>query len=321
MNGEQLQIEGPGGEENKIPAIVQEKKHFVIPKETTDVFSDPVDENIVEIRPDGIIYYPGVFFRVKLNKVFGPGNWGLVNNGEPQIDKASNKVFYSARLVVYSSLGERVISHSIGEHTYYANNPMTSYATATESAKTDCLTRCCKDLGIASELWDPNFVREWISKHGVLAIVIKKKKGQTEFWYKRGTLLVENKGFDSEDRVIDFDVNNKLSEMEFDRQLKSIGTSLTEVKSRNASSPKEAQTFEQVKTEPVQRSPWEVADKTLTEKLKEINLSADIEDIKSIVSMIETAYLRVAEKAKEPGIIKAQVLDTIKIFREGNNLI
>lgn len=40
-------------------------------------------------------------------------------------------------------------------------------ATAEESAKSNALMRCCKDLGIASELWDPTFIHKWRSNHAV----------------------------------------------------------------------------------------------------------------------------------------------------------
>lgn len=47
--------------------------------------------------------------------------------------------------------------------------------------------RCCKDLGIASELWDPVFLR-WFRKHymedrWVEHATTKKKR---TFWYKKG---------------------------------------------------------------------------------------------------------------------------------------
>ena len=46
------------------------------------------------------------------------------------------------------------MSQSIGEHTSYTKFNL-SYGKALESAKSNALMRCCKDLGIASELWDP----------------------------------------------------------------------------------------------------------------------------------------------------------------------
>lgn len=42
-----------------------------------------------------------------------------------------------------------------------------SLATALEGAKSNALMRCCKDIGIASELWDPHFIIEWKQKYTV----------------------------------------------------------------------------------------------------------------------------------------------------------
>jgi len=40
--------------------------------------------------------------------------------------------------------------------------------------------RCCKDLGVASELWDPRFIRKFMAQHSkemwVEHVVSKKKK-------------------------------------------------------------------------------------------------------------------------------------------------
>ena len=48
----------------------------------------------------------------------------------------------------------RFVSQATGEHTFYSKSNL-SYGKACESAKSNALMRCCKDLGIASELWDP----------------------------------------------------------------------------------------------------------------------------------------------------------------------
>ncbi len=53
----------------------------------------------------------------------------------------------------------RFISQSVGEHVYYAKNDL-NIGKALESAKSNALMRCCKDLGIASELWDPQVGKE-----------------------------------------------------------------------------------------------------------------------------------------------------------------
>ena len=49
----------------------------------------------------------------------------------------------------------RFVSQATGEHTYYPTRGGMSFGKACESAKSNALMRCCKDLGVASDLWDP----------------------------------------------------------------------------------------------------------------------------------------------------------------------
>ena len=51
----------------------------------------------------------------------------------------------------------RYVSQSVGEYTFYGQGNMV-YGKAMEAAKSNALVRCWKDLGIASELWDPKVV-------------------------------------------------------------------------------------------------------------------------------------------------------------------
>ena len=131
-------------------------------EEAQKVLGTNIDENDVEIKPDGIIYLPGVKYRNVLHKAFGRGAWALLPKNT-YIDQEANMVFYHGSLFVNSQF----VSESIGEQQYHKNNPNMSYATALEGAKTDCLTRCCKDLGIANELWAPQFIRRWKTKYAI----------------------------------------------------------------------------------------------------------------------------------------------------------
>lgn len=58
----------------------------------------------------------------------------------------------------------RYVATARGEQEYFDPNGV---ATASEGAKSNALMRCCKDLGIASELWDPRWIREFKKKHCV----------------------------------------------------------------------------------------------------------------------------------------------------------
>ena len=58
----------------------------------------------------------------------------------------------------------RLVAIARGEQEYFDPNGI---PTATEACKSNALMRCSKDLGIASELWDPRFIREFKDKYCV----------------------------------------------------------------------------------------------------------------------------------------------------------
>ncbi|KAF2863847.1 mitochondrial genome maintenance MGM101 [Piedraia hortae CBS 480.64] len=125
------------------------------PPEVSQILQTPVSENDIEIKPDGIIYLPEIKYRRILNKAFGPGGWGLIPRTETII---TPKLVTREYALVCSG---RLVSIARGEQQYFDKEGV---PTATEGCKSNALMRCCKDLGIASELWDPRFVREFKKK-------------------------------------------------------------------------------------------------------------------------------------------------------------
>lgn len=71
----------------------------------------------------------------------------------------------------------RLVSIARGEQQYFDPEGI---PTATEGCKSNALMRCCKDLGVASELWDPRFIRSFMKEHSkeiwVEHVVNKKRK-------------------------------------------------------------------------------------------------------------------------------------------------
>lgn len=131
--------------------------------EQSRVLGAPLTDYQIHIRPDdGNLYLPGVYYRRRLNEAFGMGAWAVVPVGEPRADNSGRNptVYYTGRLYV---LG-RFAAQATGMGTFIANNPKSNYGTALESARTDCLTRICKDW-IATELWDPDFSNPWRASH------------------------------------------------------------------------------------------------------------------------------------------------------------
>ncbi|KAI0797114.1 mitochondrial genome maintenance MGM101-domain-containing protein [Abortiporus biennis] len=128
------------------------------PNEAADVLMTPVDPLDVEIKPDGLIYLPEIKYRRVLNKAFGPGGWGLAPRSETNVGP---KVV--SREYALVCLG-RLVAIARGEQEYFDPHGI---PTATEACKSNALMRCCKDLGVASELWDPRFIREFKAKYAV----------------------------------------------------------------------------------------------------------------------------------------------------------
>ncbi|KAL9133695.1 MAG: hypothetical protein Q9175_005124 [Cornicularia normoerica] len=116
----------------------------------------PIEPDEIEVKPDGIIYLPEIKYRRILNKAFGPGGWGLAPRGETIV--TAKAVTREYALV---ALG-RLVSVARGEQDYFSPEGI---PTAVEGCKSTALRRCCKDLGVASELWDPRFIRKFMAQH------------------------------------------------------------------------------------------------------------------------------------------------------------
>ncbi|KAF2396161.1 Mgm101p-domain-containing protein [Trichodelitschia bisporula] len=145
--------------------------HEAFPPEASTILMEPISPDDVEIKPDGIVYLPEIKYRRILNRAFGPGAWGLAPRGETIVTPKSVTREYG--LVVRG----RLVSIARGEQQYFDPEGI---PTATEGCKSNALMRCCKDLGIASELWDPVFIRKYMASHSkevwVEHAVSKKKK-------------------------------------------------------------------------------------------------------------------------------------------------
>ncbi len=142
------------------------------------------DEEIA-LRPDGLIYVPEILYRRKLNAVFGAGNWGIHPRGT---EKHGNTLCYKGALFIAG----RFVAETIGEQDYIEDNPIMSWATAHEGAKTNCLVRCCKDIGLFSNLWEPKFIKYWLDKYGTSVWCENQKdKKKKKLWRKKTDSVID----------------------------------------------------------------------------------------------------------------------------------
>ncbi|KAI0386495.1 Mgm101p-domain-containing protein [Hypomontagnella monticulosa] len=147
------------------------------PPETAAVLQAPLAADDIEVKPDGIIYLPEIKYRRILNTAFGPGGWGLAPRG--QLTVHEKLVTREYALVVQG----RFVAQARGEQQYFSEEGI---STAAEGCKSNAMMRCCKDLGIASELWDPRFIRKFMKEHAmqqwVEHVTTKKRK---QIWLRK----------------------------------------------------------------------------------------------------------------------------------------
>jgi hypothetical protein len=78
---------------------------------------------------------------------------------------------------------DRLVSLARGEMDYFSKDGI---PTAAEGCKSNAMTRCCKDLGIASELWDPRFIRKFKADHTREVFVEHQgTKRRTKIWLRK----------------------------------------------------------------------------------------------------------------------------------------
>ncbi|CAI2165889.1 18036_t:CDS:2 [Funneliformis geosporum] len=149
------------------------------PKEAADILLAPIKVEDVECKPDGMLYLPEIKYRRILNKAFGPGGWGLAPRGDNSVSPRT--ISREFALICHG----RLVSVARGEQEYFDPSGL---ATAAEGAKSNALMRCCKDLGIASELWDPTFIRDfkkqYCEEYFCEHVTTKKKR---RIWVKKGS--------------------------------------------------------------------------------------------------------------------------------------
>ena len=79
------------------------------------------------------------------------------------------------------------MSQARGEQDFFSEEGI---VTATEGVKSNALVRCCKDLGVFWELWDPRFIRKYKAEYVERVMGVHYKTGQSKWIYKKkGTEL------------------------------------------------------------------------------------------------------------------------------------
>jgi hypothetical protein len=142
-------------------------------KEQEEILYAPVQDDEVDIRPDGLVFASWTFYATRLRRAFGM-KWALLPASQP---KATTTQDGKPCIVwdFYLFVGGKYVAYAVGEHIEERMGRGMSYTESLESAKSNALMRCCKQIGIGLELWDRNWIEIW-----------KKKYAETYEEYKNG---------------------------------------------------------------------------------------------------------------------------------------
>jgi hypothetical protein len=148
-----------------------------LPIETVSVLSEPLADELIEIKPDGSCYLPEVQYRRILNKAFGIAGWSVIPRGPHTL----NGNVLSREYALFAN--GRFISQARG-HTAITGafqNP----ALCTEAVRSNALMRCCKDLGIAASLWDASIINQWKARWALKKTVTDYQGRSKMVWEKK----------------------------------------------------------------------------------------------------------------------------------------
>jgi hypothetical protein len=132
------------------------------PNEIKDL-TEPFPDDAIEIRPfDGIIYISHMLLRERLWKVFGPTEVAEICR-ERFIRSDSNEIAVDLVLMARG----KFLAEGVGTAKYFPNNAKGSFGDTVESAWSEALRRCCKKFGVGTQVWRPQYVREWLANNAV----------------------------------------------------------------------------------------------------------------------------------------------------------
>lgn len=161
-------------------------------REIHAILTAPALDDELNVKPSGELYMSHVHCRRRLTEAFGLvwcldriGEWSKERNVSTKYDgKEVVSISVAAEFALRIPIGGQMVTKSTawGEGEYFENNANAGKTDAFEAAKSQALTRCCKDLGIGAECWDRVFAEKWKRKHCVEVKVAKTNRPQ---WRRR----------------------------------------------------------------------------------------------------------------------------------------
>jgi hypothetical protein len=166
-----------GGFALEISKLVPGAGQIELTEKQLGILYAPVDDEAVEIRPDGLVYLPWMEYVTRLRQAFGL-NWAIIPKDDPRLGPSKSSILWGFYLVIQGKLA----GYAIGEQAYNSSNATMNWSDAVEGAKSNALMRLCKGIGISLDLWKPSFIRNWKAKYAETY-----KDGGRTLWRKKAS--------------------------------------------------------------------------------------------------------------------------------------
>jgi len=172
----------------EISKLIPQAGTLELTQEQEDILYAEIEDEDIEIRPDGLIFLPWHWYEGRMRKAFG-SKWTMIPAGQQM--KEGNLIMQPWWLIIDG----KPYGWAIGEQNYIENNPLMTYGSAIEAAKSNALMRLCKGMGIGTKLWNQTFIKTWKDKYAEKywdeeAWNYKKKKYGAYRWKKKGTTTI-----------------------------------------------------------------------------------------------------------------------------------
>jgi hypothetical protein len=116
----------------------------------------PIDVNDIKIRPDGQIYLEWAFYAERLDAAFGQGQWALSPAPwSPRLYREGNITYREYVLWIKGNFAANAIGH------HEEQRRTANFGDAAESTYANALTRCCKRIGMARDLWKKDKIEQF----------------------------------------------------------------------------------------------------------------------------------------------------------------
>jgi hypothetical protein len=171
----------------EIVKLIPQAGTLQLTEEQKKILYAPINEEDIEVRPDGLIYLPWMEYERRLREAFGL-EWCLLPGGNPK--KEGNLILWGFWLIIKG----KPYGFAYGQQEYFETNPQMTWGDACEGAKSNALMRLCKGLGIGTELWKPSFIKQWKEKYAEQYWEYdEKKKKKVLKWRKKEIKTKEEK--------------------------------------------------------------------------------------------------------------------------------